>query len=145
MMDWTFWPNENNLLHISIYSSLSLAELCITAPWYTKDWETFSPAVTPRARPRGANFFCCATQYSKRRRCLFCSKASSCLTRWLRASAPCSESWWCIVEVLQFCLQTSPPALYLVCRLLCAASTQSPWTLLREGPAGPLVVVALRV
>lgn len=38
----------------------------------------------------------------------------------------------------------APPALYLIRRLVCAASTESPWTLIWEGLAGRLVV-ALRV
>lgn len=58
---------------------------------------------------------------------------------------------WCLAlggggavfNCLQKCA-TTPPALYLICRLVYAASTESPWTLIGEGLAGPLVV-ALRV
>lgn len=148
MMDWTCLPNESNLLHISIYFSFSLAELCITAPCYTKDCETFPPPRDPQSSAQGANFVLCDTVHQERMLLVVLLEVLI-LSGVKRRRA--KQVWcqvWCLA-LFNCCSPpspppTTPPALYLICRLVWAASTQSPWTLIGEGLAGPLVV-ALRV
>lgn len=104
MMDRTCSANENNLLHIPVYFSLSLAELSVTAPFYTKDFEAFFFLSDPKARPRGL-ILCCAIQYTTRCCCLLCRCVADfkvlilfdSLTGDLASRHTVQNKQWCIV------------------------------------------------